>query len=104
MTREVAIAFRSALLGVKVMHDGGWVHRDLKPSNIGFIKKASRSVLLDTGSSMHINKSEFLQHQPGTVDAIGYLAPELEMRCYDHSIDAWSMGVILYEPSRRPKL
>ncbi|KAI0548073.1 kinase-like domain-containing protein [Xylaria curta] len=97
MKREVAIAFRSALLGVKVMHDGGWVHCDLKPANIGFIQKALHSVLLDTGSSMQIKKGEVLEHRPGTVGTIGYLAPELEMRCWDHSIDIWSMGVILYQ-------
>ncbi|KAI0185407.1 kinase-like domain-containing protein [Xylaria flabelliformis] len=97
MKREAAIAFRSALLGVKVMHDGGWVHSDLKPANIGFIPKSLHSVLLDTGSSMHIKKDEFLDHRPGTVGTIGYLAPELEMRCWDHSIDIWSMGVILYQ-------
>ncbi|KAI1739753.1 kinase-like domain-containing protein [Xylaria scruposa] len=101
MTREAATAFRSALLGLKVMHDGGWVHRDLKPSNIGFIKKASRSVLLDTGSSKHINKGEFLEHRPGAAGTINYLAPEFEMNRHDHSVDIWSMGVVLYELTYR---
>ncbi|KAI0549156.1 hypothetical protein F4679DRAFT_547727 [Xylaria curta] len=46
---------------------------------------------------MHIKKGEFLDHRPGTVGTIGYLAPELEMLCWDHSIEIWSMGVILYQ-------
>ena len=28
---------------------------------------------------------------------IGYLAPELELENYNHSIDIWSMGIILFE-------
>jgi serine/threonine protein kinase len=54
MTIEAATAFHTALLGVKVMHDGRWLHRDLKPTNIGLIGKPLRSVLLDISTSRHI--------------------------------------------------
>ncbi|KAM3065428.1 hypothetical protein ACMFMG_011451 [Clarireedia jacksonii] len=95
MTMEAAIAFRSALLGVKVMHEKRWVHRDLKPANIGLL--GGRSVLLDIGTSRHIPADGLLPPTPGTVGTIGYLAPELELEAYDLSIDIWPMGVILYE-------
>ena len=54
MTIEAATAFRAALLGVKVMHNGRWLHRDLKPTNIGLIGRLLRSVLLDVSISRHI--------------------------------------------------
>jgi serine/threonine protein kinase len=95
MTMEAAIAFRSALLGVKVMHNKRWVHRDLKPANIGIL--SGSSVLLDVGTSRQIPADERLLSAPGTVGTINYLAPELELEAYDLSIDIWSMGVILYQ-------
>jgi len=82
--------------GVKVMHDGRWLHRDLKPTNIGLIGPL-RSVLLDVGTSRHIQAGGSLRPEPGTVGTVGYLAPELELEDYDHSIDIWSMGIILFE-------
>jgi serine/threonine protein kinase len=97
MTIEAATAFRAALLGVKVMHDGRWLHRDLKPTNIGLIGKPLRSVLLDVGTSRHIQAGGSLRPEPGTVGTIGYLAPELELEDYDYSIDIWFMGIILFE-------
>jgi serine/threonine protein kinase len=96
MTIEAATAFRAALLGVKVMRDGSWLHRDLKPANIGLIGKPIRSVLLDVGTSRHIQEGGSLQPKPGTVGTVSYLAPELELEAYDHSIDIWSMGIILF--------
>ncbi|KAF2969142.1 hypothetical protein GQX73_g4381 [Xylaria multiplex] len=97
MTTEAAAAFRAALLGVKVMHDGGWLHSDLKPTNIGLIGNPFRPVLLDIGTSKHIQAGGSLVPEPGTSGTIGYLAPELELKDYDHSIDIWSMGIILFE-------
>ena len=97
MTIEAATAFRSALLGVKVIHNGRWLHRDLKLANIGLIDKPLRSVLLDMDTSRHLPEGRSLRPEPGRVGTIGYLAPELELEDYDHSIDIWSMGIILFE-------
>jgi serine/threonine protein kinase len=97
MTVDAAIAFRSALLGLKVLHDEDWVHRDLKPPNIGLFDKSLHSVLLDVGTSRHIQRGTKLQPRSGTLGTIGYIAPELELEDYDHSIDIWAMGIILFE-------
>lgn len=95
MTIQAATAFRSALLGVKAMHDRNWAHRDLKPNNIGLLDERV-SVLLDVGTSSYISAEGSLPPTPGQVGTIGFLAPELELEPYHLSIDIWSMGVILY--------
>ncbi|KAI0098545.1 kinase-like domain-containing protein [Nemania sp. FL0031] len=98
MTMKAASVFRTALEGVKVMHDAGWLHRDLKPGNIGILDHPPRAVLLDLGSSKQIPANGWLPSQPGTAGTINYLAPEFEFKeTYGRSIDIWSMGVILYE-------
>lgn len=94
---EAATAFRSVLLGVKVVYDARWLYRDLKPNNIGLIGEPPRSVLLDVGTSKHIPAGGLLRPVPGTVGTLGYLTPELELEDYDHSIDIWSMGIILFQ-------
>ncbi|KAL8905547.1 MAG: hypothetical protein Q9207_002573 [Kuettlingeria erythrocarpa] len=97
MTMEAAIVFRDALVGLRFMHDGHWLHHDMKPTNIGLVGSPLRSVLLDVGTSARIQLGMALQPEPGTRGTVGYLAPELELKEYDFSIDIWAMGVILYE-------
>jgi len=97
MTIEAAIAFRTSLLGVKVMHDGGWVHRDLKPANIGLIGRPPRAVLLDVGVSRYIEPGRSLLPNPGHFGTVGYLAPESELGKYDHAVDIWAMGIVLFQ-------
>ena len=94
---EAARVFRDALVGLKLMHDGRWLHRDLKPANIGLVGSPLRSVLLDVGTSARIPPGTSLQPEPGAQGTVGYLAPELELEQYDHSIDIWAMGIILYQ-------
>ena len=96
MRMEAAAALRDALIGLKAMHDGGWLHRDLKPTNIGIVGTPARSVLLDVGTSAYIQPGAMLQPTPGHVGTVNYLAPELELKKYDHSIDIWAMAIILY--------
>ena len=96
MTIEAAIAFRDALIALQVMHNGDWMHRDLKPTNIGLVGTPARAVLLDVGTSAHLRRGTTMKSRPGALGTIGYLAPELELEEYDHSIDIWAMGIILY--------
>lgn len=96
MKMETAAAFRDALEGVKVMHEKRWVHRDLKPANIGLVGNPPRSVLLDNGTAAYIQPGRMLRPKPGEIGTVGFLAPELELDDYDHGVDIWAMGVILY--------
>lgn len=97
MTMKAAAVFRDALKALKVMHDGNWLHRDLKPANICVFKTRTRSILLDVGTAAQIEPGGVLRSEPGCFGTIGYLAPELELDDYDHSIDIWAMGIILYQ-------
>ena len=96
MTMEAAVAFRDALLGLRDMHHGGWIHRDLKPTNIGLVGTPARTILLDNGTSAYLRPGTMMKPHPGAIGTVGYLAPELEIEDYDHSIDIWAMGIILY--------
>ncbi|KAI0410750.1 kinase-like domain-containing protein [Xylaria grammica] len=96
MKIKAAKVFRDALIGLQVMHKGGWMHCDLKPPNIGVIGSPARAVLLDVGTSAHLQHGTKMKSRPGTVGTMGYLAPEFELEEYDHGIDIWAMGIILY--------
>ena len=96
MKLEAAIAFREALLGLQTMHHGGWMHRDLKLSNIGLVGIPARAILLDNGTSARLSPGTKIKPSPGFLGTVGYLAPERELESYDHSIDIWAMGIVLY--------
>lgn len=92
---------------LSVAHRSGIAHRDLKPENI-FLQTAQHGVrprLLDFGIA------RFYEPQAGhssltPITGVGmllgtlpYMAPEQAMsssEC-DHGVDAWGLGVILYE-------
>lgn len=73
------------------------VHRDIKPENI-LLGKNNQIKLADFGWSVaNTSKSTKMRRQTlcGTVD---YLPPEMvEEATYDESVDAWMVGVLLYE-------
>ncbi|KAI5865840.1 kinase-like domain-containing protein [Durotheca rogersii] len=93
MAIEAAAIFRQALLGLKFMHDNGWVHGNIKPSNIGVVSRG-RAVLLDLGQAQYLGSDDMSPARPGIGGTLNYLAPEREMIGYDHSADIWSMGCI----------
>jgi serine/threonine protein kinase len=87
---------RQIFNGINNMHELNISHRDLKPENIlikdNFIK------ICDVGSSKVLDMSEKRMNTPYVVSRY-YRAPELILAChkYDHSIDIWAIGCILFE-------
>jgi serine/threonine protein kinase len=75
-------------------HECGIVHRDLKPHNVfyeqGVVKIGDYS----------LSKVITASHRGGhtvTVGTVHYMAPEISLGRYDHSVDIYALGVLLYE-------
>lgn len=85
--------FIQSVAAVFFLHENNLVHRDLKPENL-LVDQNDGVQLCDFGWCVDItggNRITFC----GTYE---YMAPEIikEMP-YDHSIDVWSLGILLYE-------
>ncbi|KAK3903423.1 kinase-like domain-containing protein [Staphylotrichum tortipilum] len=86
------------LMGVKFIHDRGWMHHDLKPTNVGVRGEPPRAVLLDVGTSGFLEDDDgSMEPEPGCGGTVTYFAPERELQPYNHSVDIWVMGIIGYE-------
>uniref|UniRef100_A0A0N4ZNH7 Aurora kinase n=1 Tax=Parastrongyloides trichosuri TaxID=131310 RepID=A0A0N4ZNH7_PARTI len=76
-------------------HGLGVIHRDIKPENLLITVKDDLKIA-DFGWSVYTPDSR-RQTVCGTLD---YLPPEMISqtdKSYDHRVDAWSVGVLLYE-------
>lgn len=108
------------IVAIQSIHDLGFIHRDLKPDNIlisleGHIKISDFGLCARYGekakvedafrrstrgapaksSAKHHHKRSLLYSTVGTPD---YIAPEVfSQKGYDHTVDWWSLGIILYE-------
>lgn len=78
---------------VNFIHENNLIHRDLKPENI-LLSENDQVKLCDFGWCVELsvgNRSTFC----GTYE---YMAPEIiREKPYNHGIDVWSLGVLLYE-------
>ncbi|XP_071972710.1 serine/threonine-protein kinase Sgk2-like [Engystomops pustulosus] len=80
--------------GLRYLHDHGVIHRDLKPENIllddiGHIKIADFGI-----SAINVFREDTTT---GIAGSTGYIAPEvLDEEPYNHLVDSFAFGVILY--------
>jgi Ca2+-binding EF-hand superfamily protein len=82
--------------GVKYLHQFGIMHRDLKPENLMLVKKCTHPQIkiMDFGLSKVVSFNDRTSEGYGS---LCYLAPEILLKQgYDHKVDVWSLGVILY--------
>jgi len=93
-TQKAAFFLREIAKGLGHLHSGGIVHRDLKPGNIffedGYVKIGDYGLSKAMAASLHSG-------QTITVGTVHYMAPEVGAGRYDHSIDIYALGVMLYE-------
>src|SRR5687768_7393050 len=95
MPPEVALKwFEGICAAVAYLHDHGIVHRDLKPANI-FIDDGAIKIG-DYGLSKFISCSR-RSGQTESVGTVHYMAPEIANGRYGREIDAYALGIILYE-------
>uniref|UniRef100_A0A0K2V880 non-specific serine/threonine protein kinase n=1 Tax=Lepeophtheirus salmonis TaxID=72036 RepID=A0A0K2V880_LEPSM len=101
--------FHQICLGVEYFHKMGLIHRDLKPGNIFFSKTDGTIKIGDFGLVTHVE----LDFEPNGelfscpesnlrhTDRVGtelYMSPEqLANKSYNHKVDIFSMGLILFE-------
>ncbi len=90
--RKIALQLAQALY---YLHSNRIIHRDMKPQNI-LIGSGGVIKLCDFGFARAMSQSTIvLQSIKGTPL---YMAPELvQEQPYNHSVDLWSFGIILYE-------
>ena len=90
--RSIAVQLVDAL---HYLHSNRIIHRDMKPQNILIVADGTVK-LCDFGFARAMSSSTFvLTSIKGTPL---YMAPELvQEKPYTHTVDLWSLGVILYE-------
>jgi eukaryotic-like serine/threonine-protein kinase len=90
----------SALASV---HHAGLVHRDLSPNNI-MIGDEGIAKLIDFGVARALGSASLTS--PGTLKGkFTYMAPEyVRSQAYDHRIDVFSLGVVMWETFTRRRL
>jgi serine/threonine protein kinase len=94
--RSVKKYVRQLFDGLTAMHAEGVAHRDLKPENV--LLKNDDVKIADVGSSKVLDFSSKRLNTPYVVSRF-YRAPELILasNLYDHSIDIWAAGCIIFE-------
>ena len=88
---------------LSVVHRQGQVHRDLSPNNI-MISDAGVPKLIDFGVARALGNASLTT--PGTLKGkFGYMAPEyIKSQSYDHRVDLFSLGVVMWETFARRRL
>ncbi len=90
---------RKICAALMCIHGQNLVYRDIKPENILYAPpkapgEESMVKLTDMGLTKHLKKNDYTRTLCGTVD---YAAPEVFSESkYNHTVDAWSLGVLLF--------
>lgn len=88
------------ILGLKSIHERGFIHRDIKPENIVFDEKGFLRIT-DFGIARKMNPDNSKE----TSGTPGYMAPEVMCRMsHGFEVDYYALGIICYECvlGRRP--
>ncbi|KAK3908026.1 eIF-2-alpha kinase GCN2 [Frankliniella fusca] len=97
---KVADYFFQILQGLKFLHqEHNICHRDLNPNNI-LLDAEERIKIGDFGLARLIEKCPALEEN--LLSSVGtelYRAPEIKSKKYDHRVDLYSCGIILFEMS-----
>lgn len=91
----VCMIIEQILSALYYLHKHKIVHRDLKPENIMLSRPDDPTSLkiIDFGTSKRVDHGAKISSPIGTRY---YMAPEMLKADYDHKVDIWACGVIMY--------
>ncbi|CAG8474155.1 6858_t:CDS:2 [Ambispora gerdemannii] len=88
---EIAFILREILLGVKYLHELGFIHRDVKAQNV-LVTEEGRIKIADFGSISLQSRAAL------KVGTLYWMAPEVLFdEIYDNKVDIWSLGITAIE-------
>lgn len=94
---EAAHLVKDVTEAIQYCHSQSVVHRDLKPENLIYLSDKADSVIKITDFGLAKYRKEKNATMSTACGTPGYVAPEvLKGQPYDHEVDVWSLGVILY--------
>eukprot|EP01006_Ploeotia_vitrea_P047895 TRINITY_DN67174_c5_g7_i1.p1 TRINITY_DN67174_c5_g7~~TRINITY_DN67174_c5_g7_i1.p1 ORF type:complete len:465 (+),score=255.07 TRINITY_DN67174_c5_g7_i1:160-1554(+) len=94
--RQARFYAAELLVGLKAVHELGYVYRDIKPENC-LMDNDGHAYLSDFGLAKRLRESRGYKHR-GYAGTPGYTAPEVDADdYYSWQADVWSFGVLLYE-------
>ena len=79
--------------GLRAIHNVGIIFRDIKLQNI-LVGNSGNLVITDFGLAKWLSRRQRTYTICGT---LAFMAPEVARgQAYDHSVDLWSLGILLY--------
>ena len=106
----IATILKQALLGLKYLHDNGFVHRDFKAGNL-LVDQDGTVLVGDLGVASNLNEHDgsknltssiqpYLGRRQSFVGTPCWMAPEVvERKRYNSKADIWSFGITALELS-----
>lgn len=91
---QLVDALVGTTLGLKDMHNNGYLHRDLKPDNLLVFDNAAETKISDLGVAEETSKAKDSQYPCGT---LGFLAPEVtDGNHFTEKSDMFAFGSTIY--------
>ncbi|KAI9330890.1 kinase-like domain-containing protein [Obelidium mucronatum] len=79
---------------IAYIHSHQIVHRNVRPENL-LLDENGHAFLTDFRMASYYDEKTLMYVTTGT---LGYMAPEMLKKCgYTHTIDWWSLGIVLFE-------
>ena len=97
VTEETAAGYMADLVeALEYYHSQNIIHTDLKPENL-LLGSGGNIIIADFGSSVNCSMVGTCMKTSTCNGYNEYWAPEMYTSCFGKEVDAWALGVLLYE-------